>query len=286
MADIVDTTPAFEAFARKAFLESPVIREQLWIEHYEGAHPDVFRAFYDGHGTSEGRDKLLRDLASVRKRVREASPAQHRLIEEVEPLVRDALDRPAEPAPRHVMLVGSLSTDADVGRLDGEVTLFHCLEWFHSEEGMRILVAHEDTHAWHEIVLGTVPPEDDAAWMAFYEGVAIHAARAVVPGRPEDDYFWYGHSGFADWLPWCKEHADELVRRFAAELSSPESGPEAVPGGAVERWFGAGLVEGRWRTGYFVADLLVARLERPLPELVTLSVDDARTALLDLLAKG
>lgn len=274
MADILDTTPAFDAFARKAFLESPLIREQLWVERYEGAHPDVFRAFYDGHGNADGRSNLVRDLASVRARVREAAPAQHRLIEEVEPLVQQALGLPPSPAPRHVLLVGSFSTDADVGRLEDQVTLFHCLEWFHSEEGMRILVAHEDTHAWHEIVLGTVPPEDDAAWLAFYEGVAIHAARAVVPGRAEDDYFWYGHAGFADWLPWCKEHGDELVDRFATELTDPE---------AVERWFGAGLVEDRWRTGYFVADLLVSRMNRPLPELVTLTVDEGRTAIRDLL---
>jgi hypothetical protein len=175
MADIVDTSPEFDAFARAAFLESPVVREQLWVERYEGAHPEVFAAYYDGHGTTEGRASVVRDLSTVRTRVRGAAPVEHRLIEEVEPAVGQALGLPDEPAPLHVLLVGSFSTDADVGRLDGRVTLFHCLEWFHSEEGMRLLVAHEDTHAWHEIALGSVPPEEDAAWLAFYEGLAIRA---------------------------------------------------------------------------------------------------------------
>ncbi len=274
MTDIVDTSPAFDAFARAAFLESPAMRERLWVERYEAAHPEVFAAYYDGHGTTEGRASVVRDLSTVRTRVREAVPAERRLIEEVEPAVQEALGLPATPAPRHVLLVGSFSTDADVGRLGGEVTLFHCLEWFHDEKGMRLLIAHEDTHAWHEISLGAAPPEDDAAWLAFYEGTAITATRAVVPGRPEEEYFWYGHGGFAEWLPWCEEHRGDLLARFAADLDDPA---------AVETWFGAGLVDNRWRVGYYVADQLVRQLDRPLPELVRMSVEQARAAIRDAL---
>lgn len=277
MARIIDTAPEFDSFARIAFLESPLIREQLWEERYEGAHPEVFRAFYDGHGTTAGRANVVRDLSTVRSRVREAAPAERQLIEEVEPAVQAVLGLPDEPSPQHVLLVGSFSTDADVGRLDGEVTLFHCLEWFHSEEGMRVLIAHEDTHAWHEVVLGVEPPEDDAAWLAFYEGVAIMASRAVVPGRPDDDYFWYGHGGFADWLPWCQAHHDDLLERFAAGLDEP---------GAVETWFGAGLVEGHWRAGYYVASKVVEGLGLGLPELVAMSIDEGQKAVRAALAKS
>lgn len=275
MADIIDTTAAFEAFAKAAFLESPATREQLWVERYEGAHPEVFAAYYDGHGTTEGRASMVRDLSTIRTRVRDAVPAEHRLIDEVEPAVQEALGLPSAPAPRHVLLVGSMSTDADVGRLDDQVTLFHCLEWFHEEEGMRLLVAHEDTHAWHEIALGLAPPEDDLAWLAFYEGMAIQATRAVVPGRPEEEYFWYGHGGFAEWLPWCEEHRDDLLARFAADLDDPA---------AVETWFGAGLVDLHWRVGYYVADQLIRQLDRPLPELVALSVEEGQAAIRSVLA--
>lgn len=275
MARILDTTPAFDAFARGAFLESPLIRERLWEERYEGAHPEVFEAFYAGSASTEGRSNLVRDLSTVRSRVRDAAPIERRLIEEVEPAVQEALGLPADPAPQHVLVVGSFSVDAEVGRLGDDVALFHCLEWFHGEEGMRVLVAHETTHAWHEIALGVVPPEEDAAWMAFYEGVGILTSREVVPGRPRHQYFWYGHGGFADWLPWCEEHRDELLARFAADLDDPA---------AVETWFGGGLVEGRWRVGYYVAEAIVADLGRPLPELVAMSVDEARAAVRATLA--
>lgn len=274
MPRILDTAPDFDAFARSAFLESPAIREQLWEERYEGAHPEVFAAFYERHGSTDNRASLVRDLSTVRNRVREAAPVERRLIEEVEPVVQEALGVPATPSPQHVLLVGSFSTNADVGRLNDEVTLFHCLEWFHSEEGMRVLVAHEDTHAWHQIALDVTPPEDDPAWMAFYEGVAIAASRAVVPARPEEDYFWYGHEGFADWLPSCREHQDELLERFRSGLDDPAS---------VETWFGSGLVDGRWRVGYFVADVMVERLGRPLPELVAMSVDEGSAAVREAL---
>ena len=274
MARIIDTAPTFDDFARRAFLESPLIRERLWEERYEGEHREVFDAFYAGSGTTIGRSNLVRDLSTVRSRVRDAAPVERRLVEELEPAVQAVLGLPPEPAPQHVLLVGSFSVDAEVGRLGDEVALFHCLEWFHGEEGMRVLVAHETTHAWHEIALGVVPPEDDLAWMAFYEGTATEASRQVVPGRPAEQYYWYGHGGFADWLPWCEEHQDDLLARFAADLGDPA---------AVETWFGGGLVEGRWRVGYYVADLLVGRLGRPLPELVTMPVEEASAAIRDVL---
>ena len=274
MARIVDTTPAFEEFAAAAFLESPVMREQQWVERYEAAHPDVFAAFYAEQGQPERGNPLVRELSRVRQQAREGGAATKAVIEEVEPAVARALGLPETPSPVHVLMVGRFTANAVVGRLDGEVALFHCLEWFRSEEGSRVLVAHEDAHAWHEIALGDSPP-DDPAWTAFSEGMAIHTSRTVVPGRAEEDYFWYGHPGFEDWLPWCTEHRGEVMTLFASSLDDPD---------ATENFFGGGLVEGRWRVGYFVADELVRELERPLPELARMGVDEARAAIRQLLA--
>ena len=203
MARILDTTPAFVEFARGAFLESPVMREQHWVERYEGAHRDVFEAFYAKQGEPEPGNPLVRELSRVRQQAEEGADATKAAIEEVEPALVDALGVPARPSPLHVLMVGRFTTNALVGRLGDEVALFHCLEWFQSREGAQVLVAHEDAHALHEILLGQTPPQDPA-WTAFSEGMAIQASRTVVPGRPEDDYFWYGHAGFEDWLPWCR----------------------------------------------------------------------------------
>lgn len=275
MARILDTLPAFDEYARKAFVDTPVMREMRWRELYESAHPEVFEAFYDDSAVQEGRSAVVRELTLVRERARDGGPVLHRAIEELEPAVRSAMGVAPTPDPLHVLMVGSYSVNVLVGRLGDDVTLFHCLEWFQSEDGSRVLVAHEDAHAWHQIVLGTRPPENDAAWMAFSEGLATVVARTVVPDRPEDDYFWFGHEGFDDWLPWCREHRRELLGRFGDELDAE---------GAAESWFGSGLVEKRWRLGYYVADELVRGLGRPLPELVALSVDEARAAIREALA--
>ncbi len=274
MARIVDTTPAFLDFAGSAFLESPVIREQQWVERYEGSHADVFQAFYEQAGHPEPGNPLVRELSRVRKQAEEGGAATRAVIEELEPAVAEALGLPPEPSPLHVLIVGRFTTNALVGRLDDEVALFHCLEWFQSPESTQVVVAHEDAHAWHQMSLRRTTP-DDPAWTAFSEGLAIQVSRSVVPGRAQEDYFWYGHTGFEDWLPWCREHRDELVELFAASLDEPD---------ATERFFGGGLVENRWRVGYFVADELVGALGRPLPELARMSVDEGRDAIRLLLA--
>ncbi|MBA2279625.1 MAG: hypothetical protein H0W25_00080 [Acidimicrobiia bacterium] len=113
--------------------------------------------------------------------------------------------------------------------------------------------------------------------MAFSEGLAIQASRRARPGQLDDDYFWYGHAGFEDWLSWCGERKDELVERFAAEL-------DVV--GSAETWFGSGLVDGKWRVGYFVADQLVAGMNRTLPELVAMDPAGGRAAIRAALGLG
>jgi hypothetical protein len=275
VARIIDTLPAFEEYARTSFVDSPIVREQNWRDVYEQTHPEVFEAFYADQGIVEGRAAVVRELTLVRQRAAEGGPFLQQAIEELEPAVRDAMGVAPTPDPIHVLMVGAYSANVLVGRLGDDVAVFHCLEWFQSEEGSRVLVAHEDAHAWHQIVLGTRPSEDDAAWMAFSEGLATQVSRQVVPGRPDDDYFWFGHEGFEDWLPWCREHRAVLLARFRDELDAE---------GTAQAWFGSGLVEKRWRLGFFVADELVAGLGRPLPELVALSVDEARAAVREALA--
>lgn len=276
MARVLDTIPTFEAFARKAFLESPYIRESLWEEHYEQAYPAVFEAFYSVVPPGDGRTALARELSAVRKRAKTAAPIMESLINEVEPTVAEALGVAPATWPRHVLMVGSMAASAVVGRVDDEVALFHCLEWFHTTEGARVMVAHEDAHALHAIALDE-PLAEDAAWTAFYEGVAIEASRIAVSGRAEEDYFWYGHDEFGEWLPWCRAHRDLLIERFRDSLEEP---------GAADTFFGAGLVEGQWRTGFFLADMLVNGLGLPLPELAAMSESEGRAAIREALGRA
>jgi len=273
----VDTSGAFEAFARAAALESPPTREEMWLERYESIHPEVFAGFYAAVGGRDINPVLFRELSHVRTKVREAAPLVARIVEDTESRLPELLGHPSDPAPIHVLLVGGFSTNAVVGRVGGEVAVFHCLEWFQAEGGSSVLAAHEGTHGWHELALATPIPKVDPAWTAFSEGIGIQASRAAVPGRPESEYFWYDQPGFEHWLPWCEENSSGLVEEFAALLEDPD---------AYEAYFGAGLVHEQRRVGYFVADVLVAGLGKSLPDLMSMSVDDGRKAIVEALGRS
>ncbi|MEX2619781.1 MAG: hypothetical protein WD250_06140 [Egibacteraceae bacterium] len=271
MARILDTIPDFVALAKAAFLEDRATRGYLWDERYRSRHPEVFAVFFDGHGDADQVPAVTHKLTDVRRVVEPAAPIVTRLIEEVEPAVRDTLGLAGLPEPMHVLMVGTFSTNAAVVRLDGEVAVLHCLEWFGEPDTQRVLVAHEDTHAWHETLLGQAPPTD-LAWTAFAEGLAIQVSRAVAPDRPEADYFWYGVAGFEEWLPWCRENQDLVLQRFGKALDEDEQE-------ATEMFFGAGFIDDQWRVGFYVADALVASLDAGVDELVRLSVEDGREAI-------
>jgi hypothetical protein len=266
VARTIDTAPAFEAFAGAAALESPFAREQLWRDQYEASHPEVFAAFYTGAASPRRPLAQVRQLARVRQQARDGALALGPVIDEVDETVRTLLDLPPEPAPTHVLLVGGGSVNASVGRLADDVAVFHCLEWFRSADDWRVLAAHETTHAWHEIALKVSPPEDDLAWITFSEGLAVRASLEAVPGRPECDYFWYGHAGFDGWMAWCHAHRDELRSNMRDHLDDPF---------AASALFGPERYNGHSRTGYFVAAELLAATGRSLSDLVRLGVDEA-----------
>lgn len=265
MARLLDTVPAFDAFAKAAALESPFVREQLWRDRYEAAHPDVFAAFYAGEASPRRPLLQLRELARVREQANAGSAALPPVIDEVDEIVRALLGAPTLPAPRHVLLVGGGTVNASVGRLRGDIAVFHCLEWFRGAEDWRVLAAHETAHAWHEVVLGVSSPSDSLAWITFSEGLAVRASMEAVPGRPEADYFWYGHAGFDTWLLWCREHRDELRAHLRDSLDDPTE---------ANTLFGADRHRGHSRTGYFTGAELVAASNAPLAELVRLTVPE------------
>jgi hypothetical protein len=270
---ILDTIPAFQRFAGAALHDHDADTEQLWETRYRTEHREVFDAFFAAHGDRDGLPAVLGQLRGIRQRVQAGAAAVPALIDRIEPAVAETLGASGEDEPVHVLLVGTFSANAFVAPLGDDLAVFHCLEWFADPGPAGVLVAHEDAHAWHQRRVGD-GGEPDLAWEAFREGLAVRVSRAVVPDRPEDEYFWYGLEGFEDWLPWCRAHRGELLDDFRARLDDPD---------AVETFFGGGFVREHWRTGFFVADRLLAGLDASLSELAGLRPDEGRQAIRDAL---
>ncbi len=270
------TLPDFQAFAGRALdAEDVAERVELWRHRYRSRHGRLLDLVGADGGGDESLRRLMRELRGIRARVQEAGAVVPGMIEELEPRVRDRLDAGGRPEPLHVLLVGTMGANALVAPVGDDLAVLHCLEWFADAEAHRALVAHEDTHAWHRRLLGAEPPDDDPAWRALSEGVAVRVSREVVPDLPDRDHFWYGIEGFEEWLPWCRDHRRLLLSRFREGLAAEPGSPAAAE--TVSRFFGGGFVEGRWRTGFFLADRLVAALEPDLPELCRLEPARART---------
>ncbi|MGH9121056.1 MAG: hypothetical protein ACRDYC_03795 [Acidimicrobiales bacterium] len=280
MARILDTIPTFHDFAKGAYLESPHVRATRWKALYQNAYPEVFEAFAAASGESDIPSLMARNLRAITERALAGEKVTIKLIEEVQPELIEALkakgpsERSPGSEPRHVVIVGNSSTNAVVGLLEGEVALFHCMEWFDTADTQRVLVAHETTHAFHQIALGEASPTD-LAWMAFYEGLAIRASREVVPGRPEKEYFWYGYPEPRGWLAWCTENREALRDAMREGFTRTDD--------VADAFFGGGLVGGVVRAGFFIADDLVGAIGATLPELMAMSSDEGRTALLEVL---
>jgi len=273
---LLDTIPSFLAYAKRAGPEAPWLREDLWEKQYRSAHPEVFEA-YAVHQGEPALGHLSHRLYTVRQRVEQAASLWPAILEEAEPRVRTLLGAEDVASPLHVLMVGTFTTNAFVGRLGSEPAVFWCLEWFSNPEAARVLVAHETAHAFHQELLGAAPPDNDLAWTCLFEGLAVQASREAFPGRPEEEYFWYGMGRFEDWLTWCREHRADLLAMFRRALEEEDPG-------AVETFFEGGEVEGHWRTGFFVADHVVSALRRPLGELARLNPDEARRAIREGLA--
>ncbi len=282
VTEIIDTTPAFEEFAAEAALESPVFREKLWRERYEGAYPDVFEGYYATLGSRARPTRMVRELAAVRRRVRAYTAILQQVIEDIDPIVRDLVQAPLSPAPVHVLMVGTGATNAIVGRLCGRVAVYHCLEWTQPAAAARVLTAHESTHAWQQTFPNVEAPKPtDLAWLMFWEGVAIQTSRIAVPDRPEQEYFWYGLAGFETWPDWCRARRVQLRERILLGIDgSTEAEAEA------EAMFTGQVAGEPSRTGYFVADDIVGGLRRTLPELARTRVADARSAVRVALERG
>jgi len=122
VARLLDTIPSFLAYAKRAAPEAPWLRENLWKEQYHSAHPKVFKAYAVHQGEPAPRH-LSHRLYTVRQTVERAAALWPAILEEAEPRVRKLLEAEEVVSPLHVLMVGTFTTNAFVGRLGSEAAV-------------------------------------------------------------------------------------------------------------------------------------------------------------------
>ena len=243
---ISDLTPRFLAFYREAEGADPDRRWALWRERY---------AFAAVPPSAQG-------MALARQQLEESWDGYPALLERIRagaPGVR--------PAPEPILraVAGLLELDRP---LDVEVVIFvgtrgggaFSLSWgegwrvalpVEQEPGDReISASHEFAHAVHARMAGM-----EGSWtrsigqLVLGEGLAMHVARALYPGRPTGDYVGGGRG----WLEEARAQEREILEGVLGSIDN------ATPRAMDRFTLGPGPA-GLRREGYYVGWVLVGRL--------------------------
>lgn len=221
--EIVDLTPRFLAFYETARQErDPSARFARWREHYG------FAAVPPGSRGEEMARRLLdqawplyaANLPLIRKGAAAFGDEPMRILADVARVL--GADQPVRV--RLVAFVGGFEDNAFAARIEGVPTVNFPVEM--PAERRPVTMAHELTHAVHmDLAKLSGGWERSIAATMIQEGLAMHVAREVVPGRLLADYvehtpgWWSGVQGkkraiLKALLPVLDRRDGETVFRF------------------------------------------------------------------------
>lgn len=249
---VVDLSPRFLDFYAAAAGKDPETRWQLWQERY---------GFAAVPPTPEGMAIARKLLESAWERYPQILPRIEQGAASVEPrpqlVLREVagllgLARPLEM--QVVIYVGAFDGNAFTSAQGTMPIVAVPLEMDRAER--EVTFRHEMTHAVHLATAGLSGGwERSIAQTVFQEGLAMHASRVLVPGRPERSYIehapgWYdaamakSRDILAGILPELERADSESVFRFTMGQGSTGTEREAYLAG----WLVVGELLYRGRT--------------------------------------
>jgi hypothetical protein len=258
-----------------------------WRSRYLGRHRDVFEAL-DRDGSWSRAEDLAVLLPGLRDRAADLvarAEAVRALLPSGVAAVCEAMawSDIADPI-ECVVLVGLDRANGWADELDGRFALFLAVEQLGPPGDDRLLVLHEAAHVVHDRRAGIHAwPDHGVANGLFTEGLATQVSAEVDPGRPDEDYLWFGRPGYRSWLDECRHRWPEILDRVRADL--PATDPEHYAAYFLMR---DSPVAGDLpkRCGYLVGLAAVRRLREhhSLPEIASWSLARIRTEISGALA--
>lgn len=267
--EMVDLTPRFLAFYRSAADETdPAARFALWKEHYG------FGAFPPGPAGEKIARQLLDEawphyparLATLERGAATFGDEPIRTLQAVAALLE--ADQPLSV--RFNAYVGGFEDNAFVAA-DGSGTPIVNFPIEMSADKRRLIMPHEFTHAVHQRLARLSGGwERTIGTTLIQEGLAMHVARRLVPGKPVSAYVEHE----VGWWPQAEARKTDILRGILPALDASDS--DSVLRFTMGQG-PAGLQREAYATGWWVIEALqgegmtlaeIARVpEEQLPEL-------------------
>ncbi|MGW4295348.1 hypothetical protein ACWEH1_20155 [Micromonospora chersina] len=277
-----DLVPDFRACLDECAETPAASWPDRWRSRYLARHPDVFQAL-DRDGTWSGAADVADVLLGLRDRASELTAraqAVRGLLPSAVTAVCGALDWSDAGDPVEcVVLVGLHRANGWADELDGRFALFLAVERLGTPGDDRLLVVHEAAHVVHDRRAGIRDwPDHGVANGLLTEGLATQVSVEVDPGRPDEDYLWFGDPGRRSWLDECRRRWPEILGRVRADLDATDPEHYAAYFLMRDSPFAGDLPK---RCGYLVGLAAVRRLRErhPLPEIASWPLPRARAEI-------
>jgi hypothetical protein len=219
-----DLVPGFLACLDECAGTPTATWPERWRSRYLGQHSDVFQALDRAGDWSDAEDLtgILRALRDRSDDLAARADAVRVLLPDSVAAVCDALgwSDPGDPV-ECVVLVGLHRANGWADTLDGRYALFLAVEEIGPPGDDRLLVLHEAAHVVHDRLAGIRDwPEHGVANALLTEGLATQVSAELDPGRPDEEYLWFGRTGYRSWLDECRGRWPEIVGRVRADLDA------------------------------------------------------------------
>ncbi|EOP53572.1 aminopeptidase [Bacillus cereus] len=259
------------------------------LNNYYDMYPEAFEEYFNYHcpKTDERLSSAIKKYPEKLEDIRIISETLPSIIQEMSEEYRIQFGFNIDLT--FHLFVGGFGSNAFVERdIIGDIFLA-AEKLSPAREHLRVIVAHEIGHIYHNFVLQesgmdwTKAQWTDAAVSLYREGVATYLSQRIAKGLSKPVYYSYDNDG-DDWLFCYEEHKDQIKKHFLQDY---------VKGWTDEKekeWFrlSGGNYFGYNRLGYFLGTSYIEYMVRTFGETEALTFwgkNNLRSSVMEWLQK-
>ncbi|MGG1330300.1 aminopeptidase [Bacillus tropicus] len=237
------------------------------LNQYFTSHPEIFDEYFKYHcpKTGERLSNAIKRYPEKIEDIRIIAEALPTIIQEIMNAYQYKYNFDVNM--KFHLFVGGFGSNAFVEReIIGDI--FFAAEKLSTDlNHLRVIVAHEIGHIYHNVMLQNDGMDwgkaewADATVNLYREGVATYLSKQIMKGLNESVYYSYDNEG-ERWLQYCIENEEHIKKRFLEEY---------IEGWTFEKekeWFrlSGGNYFGYNRLGYFLGTAFVEYVVQALGE--------------------